>query len=70
MHRALPRELAEFLDFHIYELTHLLQSMARRFFHEADKLLADGEPVILTPLQVKFCIKAITEVMIYNLNKV
>lgn len=52
MHRALPRELAEFLDFHIYELTHLLQSMARHFFHEADKLLADGEPVILTPLQL------------------
>lgn len=57
MHRALPRELAEFLDFHIYELTHLLQSMARHFFHEADKLLADGEPVILTPLQVRFCVK-------------
>ncbi|XP_064097474.1 nischarin-like isoform X1 [Macrobrachium nipponense] len=52
MHHALPRELAEFLDFHEYELTHLLQSLARRFFHEGDQLLVDSQPVTFTPLQL------------------
>lgn len=53
MHHTLPRELAEFLDFHHYELTHLLQSMARQFFEEGDKVLSEGHPVVFTPLQVK-----------------
>lgn len=52
MHHTLPRELAEFLDFHHYELTHLLQSMARQFYEEGDKVLSEGHPVVFTPLQV------------------
>ncbi|KAK8730255.1 hypothetical protein OTU49_008177, partial [Cherax quadricarinatus] len=42
MHHALPRELAEFLDFQHYELTHLLQSLARYCFLEGEKLLHEG----------------------------
>lgn len=53
MHHTLPRELAEFLDFHHYELTHLLQSMSRQFYEEGDKVLSEGHPVVFTPLQVQ-----------------
>ncbi|KAG7172734.1 Nischarin-like [Homarus americanus] len=53
MHRALPRELAEFLDFHQYELTHLLQSLARHFFHEGDKLLHDDQPLHAISFRLK-----------------
>ncbi|KAK7065898.1 hypothetical protein SK128_027668 [Halocaridina rubra] len=52
MHHALPRELAEFLDFHEYEITHLLQSLARRFFHEGDELLLNNRAVTFTPIQL------------------
>ncbi|XP_069954926.1 nischarin-like [Cherax quadricarinatus] len=52
MHHALPRELAEFLDFQHYELTHLLQSLARYCFLEGEKLLHEGQPVSFTPLQL------------------
>ncbi|KAG0713362.1 Nischarin [Chionoecetes opilio] len=52
MHHTLPRELAEFLDFHHYELTHLLQCMARQFSEEGDKVLSEGHPVVFTPLQL------------------
>ncbi|XP_045615784.2 nischarin [Procambarus clarkii] len=52
MHHALPQELVEFLDFQHYELTHLLQSLARHFFSEGDKLLLNCQPVNFTPLQL------------------
>lgn len=52
MHLTLPRELAEFLDFHHYELTYLLESMARQFSKEGDHVLSEGHPVVFSPLQV------------------
>ncbi|KAK4323305.1 hypothetical protein Pmani_005981 [Petrolisthes manimaculis] len=52
MHHTLPRELAEFLDFHHYEVTHLLQSLARQFFSQGDKILLDGLPIVFAPLQL------------------
>lgn len=52
MHHALPRELAEFLDFHYYELTYLLQTLAMKYFMEGDQLLMTRQPVTFTPLEL------------------
>ncbi|CAL4065700.1 unnamed protein product, partial [Meganyctiphanes norvegica] len=52
MHHALPRELAEFLDFHHYELTFLLQTLAMKYFMEGDELLMTGKPVTFSPLEL------------------
>lgn len=54
LQRALPRELASFLDFHKYDIIFLLQNMALQFYTEGDQYLQMSKNFAFTPLQVPF----------------
>ena len=56
MPHALPRELAEFLYFQHFEVTFLLQELARFYFAQADALLQEKSQTVFQPLQVCCCI--------------
>ena len=64
MPHALPRELAEFLHFQHYELTFLLQELARFYFAHADTLLQDATPTNFQPLQVMVLFLVLLSIMI------
>lgn len=50
--KAMPRELAVFLDMHIYDIFFLLQSMALEFFIEGNSLLQKSKNHKFNPVQV------------------
>lgn len=50
--KAMPRELAVFLDLHIYDIFFLLQSMALEFFTDGDSLLQKSKSYTYNPVQV------------------
>lgn len=50
--KAMPRELAVFLDMHIYDIFFLLQSMALEFFIEGNSLLQKSKSHKFNPVQV------------------
>lgn len=50
--KAMPRELAVFLDMHIYDIFFLLQSMALEFFIEGNSLLQNSKSHKFNPVQV------------------
>ncbi|XP_047121120.1 nischarin [Schistocerca piceifrons] len=52
LQKAMPRELALFLDFHLYDILFLLQNMALQFFIEGDTLLQNSRHYTFSPLQL------------------
>lgn len=50
--KAMPRELAVFLDLHVYDIYFLLQSMALEFFARGDALLQTSTSYKFNPVQV------------------
>lgn len=50
--KAMPRELAVFLDLHVYDISFLLQSMALEFFTEGCTLLQNSKSYKFNPIQV------------------
>lgn len=52
LQRAMPRELALFLDFHLYDIQFLLQNLAMNFFIAGDSLLQMSKSYSFTPFQV------------------
>lgn len=50
--KAMPRELAVFLDLHVYDIFFLLQSMALEFFTDGDSLLQKSKTYKFNPVQV------------------
>lgn len=50
--KTMPRELALFLDLHVYDIFFLLQNMALNFFIEGDSLLQSTKKYNFTPIQV------------------
>lgn len=50
--KAMPRELAVFLDMHIYDIFFLLQSMALEFFTEGNNLLQKSKTYKFNLIQV------------------
>lgn len=50
--KAMPRELAVFLDMHIYDTYFLLQSMALEFFTEGNNLLQKSKTYKFNPVQL------------------
>lgn len=50
--KAMPRELALFLDLHVYDIFFLLQNMALQFFTEGDVLLQSSKSYTFNPVQV------------------
>ncbi|KAJ9599010.1 hypothetical protein L9F63_010467 [Diploptera punctata] len=52
LQRAMPRELALFLDFHRYDILFLLQNLAMQFFEEGDSLLQNSTSYTFTPFQL------------------
>nr|XP_003703254.1 PREDICTED: nischarin [Megachile rotundata] len=50
--KAMPRELAVFLDMHIYDIFFLLQSLALEFFAEGDSLLQKSKSYKFNPVQL------------------
>ncbi|GLH08908.1 Dynein assembly factor 1, axonemal homolog [Gryllus bimaculatus] len=52
LQKAMPRELALFLDFHYYDITFLLQNLALQLFTEGDYLLQNSKHHYFTPLQL------------------
>ncbi|XP_031846924.1 nischarin [Nomia melanderi] len=50
--KAMPRELAVFLDLHVYDIFFLLQSMALEFFTEGDNLLQKSKTYKFNPIQL------------------
>lgn len=50
--KAMPRELAIFLDLHVYDIYFLLQSMALEFFAKGDTLLQNSMSYKFNPIQV------------------
>ena len=52
LQRAMPRELALFLDFHRYDILFLLQNLAMQFFQDGDSLLQMSTSYTFTPFQV------------------
>lgn len=50
--KAMPRELAVFLDLHVYDIYFLLQSMALEFFTRGDALLQTSTSYKFNPIQV------------------
>lgn len=54
--KAMPRELAVFLDMHIYDIFFLLQSMALEFFTEGENLLQKSKTYKFNVIQVNICL--------------
>lgn len=52
--KTMPRELAMFLDLHVYDIFFLLQNMALQFFTEGETLLQGDKSYTFTPVQVRF----------------
>ncbi|XP_076622249.1 nischarin [Colletes latitarsis] len=50
--KAMPRELAVFLDLHIYDIFFLLQSLALEFFTEGSCLLQKSKSYTFNPVQL------------------
>ncbi|XP_015600588.1 nischarin [Cephus cinctus] len=50
--KAMPREFALFLDFHMYDIFFLLQNMAQQFFAEGDSLLQTSQSYTFNPVQL------------------
>ncbi|XP_043473374.1 nischarin-like [Leptopilina heterotoma] len=50
--KAMPRELALFLDLHVYDIFFLLQNMALQFFTEGDVLLQSSKSYTFNPVQL------------------
>lgn len=50
--KAMPRELAVFLDLHVYDIHFLLQSMASEFFMNGSTLLQSSPSYKFNPIQV------------------
>ncbi|KAK0183125.1 hypothetical protein PV327_001195 [Microctonus hyperodae] len=50
--KTMPRELALFLDLHVYDIFFLLQNMALNFFIEGDSLLESTKKYNFTPIQL------------------
>lgn len=50
--KAMPRELAVFLDLHVYDIYFLLQSMALEFFISGEALLQTSTSYKFNPIQV------------------
>lgn len=50
--KTLPRELALFLDLHVYDIFFLLQNMALRFFNEGETLLRTSQSYTFNPVQL------------------
>lgn len=50
--KAMPRELAVFLDLHMYDIFFLLQSMALEFFTEGESLLQKSKNYKFHPIQL------------------
>ncbi|XP_076646796.1 nischarin [Halictus rubicundus] len=50
--KAMPRELAVFLDLHIYDIFFLLQSMALEFFTEGESILQKSKTYKFNPIQL------------------
>lgn len=50
--KAMPRELAVFLDLHVYDIYFLLQSMALEFFANGSTLLQPVPCYVFNPIQV------------------
>lgn len=50
--KAMPRELAVFLDLHVYDIFFLLQSMALEFFNEGVNLLQKSKSYKFNPVQL------------------
>jgi len=50
--KAMPRELAVFLDLHVYDIYFLLQSMALEFFTNGSTLLQTSSSYKFNPIQV------------------
>ncbi|XP_076664340.1 nischarin [Andrena cerasifolii] len=50
--KAMPRELAVFLDLHVYDIFFLLQSMALEFFTDGDSLLQKSKSYKFNPVQL------------------
>ncbi|KAK0084738.1 hypothetical protein PV325_006492 [Microctonus aethiopoides] len=50
--KTMPRELALFLDLHVYDIFFLLQNMALNFFIEGDSLLQSTKKYNFTPIQL------------------
>lgn len=52
LQRTMPRELALFLDFHLYDIVFLLQNLAVHFFVDGDSLLQISKSYTFTTFQV------------------
>ncbi|KAG7204404.1 hypothetical protein KM043_004848 [Ampulex compressa] len=50
--KAMPRELAVFLDLHVYDIFFLLQTMALEFFTEGDAMLQNSKSYTFNPVQL------------------
>jgi hypothetical protein len=54
LQRAMPRELALFLDFHLYDILYLLQNLAMQFFVDGDAVLQMSKSYAFSPFQVHY----------------
>ncbi|XP_067000731.2 nischarin [Anabrus simplex] len=52
LRKTMPRDLALFLDFHVYDIIFLLQNLALYLFREGDSLLQQSRHYYFTPLQL------------------
>ncbi|XP_069680393.1 nischarin-like [Periplaneta americana] len=52
LQRTIPRELALFLDFHLYDILFLLQNLAMQFFLDGDTLLQISKSYTFNPFQL------------------
>lgn len=52
LRKAMPRELAVFLDLHVYDIFFLLQSMALELFTEGCSFLQSSKSYKFDPIQV------------------
>ncbi|XP_011299723.1 nischarin [Fopius arisanus] len=50
--KTMPRDLATFLDLHVYDIFFLLQNMALQFFSEGETLLQGNKSYTFTPVQL------------------
>ncbi|XP_076044286.1 nischarin-like [Oratosquilla oratoria] len=60
LQHVFPKELADFLEMKEYEVSNLLQCMAKEFFQHGEELLVKGESVDFSPLQlhaISHCLK-------------